>query len=111
MANITREEAQRRSEIITAGSYEVVVDLTGQNLPAGNDKENFISETRIQFGSAGGESWIDLIADQALEITLDGEPLDTALFENNRVAVLAEAEYGFDVVDVAHFVKYVNAAS
>ena len=90
MANITREEAQRRSEIITAGSYEVVVDLTGQNLPAGNDKENFISETRIQFGSAGGESWIDLIADQALEITLDGEPLDTALFENNRVYFTTE---------------------
>ena len=85
MANITREEAQQRSEIITADSYEVVVDLTGQKLPAGDPAENFISETVLQFASTGGETWVDLIADEALEIELDDEALDAALFENNRI--------------------------
>jgi hypothetical protein len=33
-----------------------------------------------------------------------------SLFENNLVAILAEAEYGFLVNDAASFVKFTNAS-
>lgn len=41
-------------------------------------------------------------------VTLDGELV--SLFENNLVAIRAEAEYGWDVDDVASFVKFTEAA-
>lgn len=42
-------------------------------------------------------------------VTLDGELV--SLFENNLVAIRAEAEYGWDVDDVESFVKYTEAGS
>lgn len=41
-------------------------------------------------------------------VTING--VLTSLFENNLVAILAEAEYGFLVNDPASFVRYTNAA-
>lgn len=41
-------------------------------------------------------------------VTIDGSLV--SLFENNLVAILAEAEYGFLCNDTAAFVKYVDAA-
>jgi hypothetical protein len=41
-------------------------------------------------------------------VTINGALV--SLYENNLVAILAEAEYGFLVNDPAAFVKYTNAA-
>jgi hypothetical protein len=40
-------------------------------------------------------------------VTINGELV--SLFENNLVAILAEAEYGWLVNDTAAFVEYTNA--
>jgi hypothetical protein len=41
-------------------------------------------------------------------VTINGALV--SLFENNLVAILAEAEYGFLVNDPSSFVKFTNAA-
>ena len=64
--NITREEAQQRSQVITAHSSKVLVDLSGRDPngdPLGEPTETFVSSSTIQFSSTGGQSHLDLIAD------------------------------------------------
>ena len=58
------------------------------------------------WGAVGGISY--RVSTEAA-VTINGALV--SLFENNLVAVLAEAEYGFGVVDVEHYVKYTLAAS
>lgn len=57
--------------------------------------------SKAAWGRVGGISY-RLSTEGA--VTLDGEL--TSLFENNLVAILAEAEYGFVVADTEAFVKY-----
>jgi HK97 family phage major capsid protein len=57
--------------------------------------------TKGAWGAVGGISF--RVSTEAT-VTIDGTL--TSLFENNLVAVLAEAEYGFVLADVDAFVKY-----
>ena len=57
--------------------------------------------SKAAWGRVGGISY-RLSTEGA--VTLDGEL--TSLFENNLVAILADAEYGFVVADTEAFVKY-----
>ena len=85
--NITREEAQQRSQVITAHSSKVLVDLSGRDPngdPLGEPTETFVSSSTIQFSSTGGQSHLDLIADGVYAADLDGAPLDPAAFSHNR---------------------------
>jgi HK97 family phage major capsid protein len=61
--------------------------------------------TQVAWGAVGGISY--KVSTEAT-VTINGAL--TSLFENNLVAILAEAEYGFLVNDAASFVKYTNAA-
>jgi len=61
--------------------------------------------TQVAWGAVGGISY--KVSTEAT-VTINGTLV--SLFENNLVAILAEAEYGFLVNDVASFVKYTNAA-
>lgn len=61
--------------------------------------------TQAAWGVVGGISY-----DVSTEATVTINGALTSLWENNLVAVRAEAEYGFLVNDVAAFVKYANAA-
>lgn len=61
--------------------------------------------TQAIWGSVGGITY-DVSTETA--VTING--VLTSLWENNLVAVRAEAEYGFLVNDPASFVKYTNAA-
>lgn len=61
--------------------------------------------TQVAWGAVGGISY--KVSTEAT-VTINGTL--TSLFENNLVAILAEAEYGFLVNDAASFVKYTNAA-
>lgn len=92
--NITREEAQRRSQVITAHSSKVLVDLSGRD-PNGDrlaePTETFVSSSTIKFSSTGGESHLDLIADGVYAADLDGTPLDPATFSNNRFPFTTES--------------------
>lgn len=91
--NITREEAQQRSQVITAHSSKVLVDLSGRDPngdPLGEPTETFVSSSTIQFSSTGGQSHLDLIADGVYAADLDGTPLDPAAFSHNRFPFTTE---------------------
>ena len=95
-ANLTRIEAEERKSIIAAPiHYTVKLDLT-------RGAKDFGSETTITFDAKPGESsFLDLIANEVSEITLNGETLDPAeayvdsrielkgLKEHNEVTVKA----------------------
>lgn len=60
--------------------------------------------TQVAWGVVGGISY--RVSTEAA-VTINGALV--SLFENNLVAILAEAEYGFLVNDAASFVKFTNA--
>lgn len=61
--------------------------------------------TQVAWGAVGGITY--KVSTEAT-VTINGAL--TSLFENNLVAILAEAEYGFLVNDAASFVKYTNVS-
>lgn len=61
--------------------------------------------SQVAWGAVGGISY--KVSTEAT-VTINGALV--SLFENNLVAILAEAEYGFLVNDAASFVKFTNAA-
>lgn len=62
--------------------------------------------TQVAWGAVGNISY--KVSTEAT-VTINGALV--SLFENNLVAILAEAEYGFLVNDAASFVKYTNIAA
>ncbi|MDP7383579.1 MAG: hypothetical protein QF382_05850, partial [Acidimicrobiales bacterium] len=69
--NITRAEANARSQSLFVDSYLVDLDLTGAGA-------TFRSTTTCLFESQepGTATWIDLIADDVESVTLNGRELD-----------------------------------
>lgn len=91
--------AVRPGRLLGRGSYLV-------NEIASGDTVGFAGDwTQAAWGVVGGISY--KVSTEAT-VTIDGELV--SLFENNLVAVLAEAEYGFLVNDPESFVK-LNVAS
>jgi aminopeptidase N len=80
--NLTRIEAQERRAIVDTQSYEVALDLT-------RGAEVFGSRTVVRFAAApGGSTFIDLIAREVREITLNGRAIDpAAAFADARIAL------------------------
>lgn len=80
--NLTRIEAQERRAIVDTQSYEVVLDLT-------KGAEVFGSRTVVRFtATPGASTFIDLIAREVREITLNGRALDPATaFADSRIAL------------------------
>ncbi|MDR0836938.1 MAG: aminopeptidase N [Propionibacteriaceae bacterium] len=89
-ANITRAEAAERSAIIETHSYEVSIDVTGSD-PATEAGKTFVSTSAVTFTSNGAPTWIDLIAERVIGVSLDGETLDPASYANNRFPVVTPA--------------------
>jgi HK97 family phage major capsid protein len=85
-----------RSAFIGEGVY----NPTGSVLGFGGDW------SQTAWGAVGGISY--KVSTEAT-VTINGELV--SLFENNLVAILAEAEYGWLVNDTAAFVEYTNAVA
>jgi HK97 family phage major capsid protein len=90
----------RQGRLLGRSAYvgEGVYNATGSVLGFGGDW------SQAAWGAVGGISY--KVSTEAT-VTINGELV--SLFENNLVAVLAEAEYGFLVNDTSAFVEYVNA--
>lgn len=90
----------RQGRLLGRGAYvgEGVYNATGEVLGFGGDW------SQVAWGAVSGISY--KVSTEAT-VTINGELV--SLFENNLVAVLAEAEYGFVVNDVESFVKYADA--
>ncbi len=100
-ANITREEAQLRSRIVSTKAYRVTVDVTGAQV---NDPERtFFTRSEVDFASTAGSTHVDVIADEIRTATLDGQPLSTEAFDGYRLPLgeLSEGEHTL-VVEAVH---------
>ncbi|MEV5106193.1 aminopeptidase N [Streptomyces massasporeus] len=84
--NLTREEAQRRAQLLTVESYEIELDLSGAQ-----EGGTYRSVTTVRFDVTdenGAESFIDLVAPAVHEVTLNGDSLDPAeVFADSRIAL------------------------
>ncbi|MFE5757192.1 aminopeptidase N [Streptomyces massasporeus] len=84
--NLTREEAQRRAQLLTVESYEIELDLSGAQ-----EGGTYRSVTTVRFDVTdenGAESFIDLVAPVVHEVTLNGDSLDPAeVFADSRIAL------------------------
>jgi aminopeptidase N len=86
--NLTRSEAQERRAIIDTHSYEIALDLT-------KGAEVFASRTVVRFSATpGADTFIDLIAREIREVTLNGRSIDPATaFAESRIQLTGlEAE-------------------
>jgi aminopeptidase N len=82
--NLTRDEAGDRAGRLDVGTYTVELDLT-------SDGPTYLSTTVIGFTAAdAGESFVDLIAPEVTELTLNGRSLDPAThFDGTRIKLPA----------------------
>ncbi|MGV1005213.1 MAG: aminopeptidase N [Candidatus Nanopelagicales bacterium] len=84
--NITRAEARQRSRQISGVAYEVCLDLRGAVTAA----ETFPSTTVVRFLCQDpADLWVDLIAAEVLEATLNGVALDVSGYDGARLALPA----------------------
>jgi aminopeptidase N len=87
--NLTREDAVVRAQLLHVESYEVALDLTdGGGKPS---DRTFRSVTTVRFTAArpGASTFIDIIADRLLEVTLNGAAVDISGYTQDGGIVLA----------------------
>ncbi|WP_040161350.1 aminopeptidase N [Nigerium massiliense] len=91
-ANITRDEAARRSEHLTTQSYDVLVDLSGRapdGTPLEAPETHFVSTTRVRFHADDYDTDINLIADKVYSASLDGHELLPEAFDGEHLEFYA----------------------
>ncbi|MEU0957824.1 aminopeptidase N [Streptomyces niveus] len=104
--NLTREEAQQRARLLTVGSYEIDLDLSGAQ-----EGGTYRSVTTVRFESAdaGAETFIDLVAPAVHEVVLNGKALDVAaVFRDSRIA-LSHLRQGANELTVTADCEYTNS--
>ena len=86
-SNLTRNEAAERARLLRVESYQVELDLTG-------DQIMFGSQTTVRFSCRrpGETSFIDLIAPHVREVVFNGRALPAAAFDGDRIALADLAE-------------------
>ncbi len=93
--NLTREEANARSQMIDVKHYDVHLDLT-------DSETHFISTTVVSFHvKQAGSTFIDLRGEELLELRLNGVPLPTNAYEAKfgvPLSGLQVADYELKVV-------------
>jgi aminopeptidase N len=110
--NLTRDEARDRASLISVESYEISLDLTGGEI-------TFRSETTISFTAAlpsaatdtvtgtatdadpdtATATFVDLVAPEVREITLNGTPVSLDAFTGDRI-MLTGLQDGGNVLQV-----------
>ncbi len=95
-ANITRDEAARRSELVTVTAYRVSVDVTGREVA--EPERLFLATTELDLEAHGGETYLDVIAEEIRAASVDGEAIDTSGFDGYRLPLPDLAEGPHTVV-------------
>jgi aminopeptidase N len=81
-ANLTRDEARTRAELVKVHTYRVLLDLTGGDT-------TFRSVSRIEFDCAldGASTFVNLAAPGVHGITLNGSPVSLGAFDSERITI------------------------
>jgi aminopeptidase N len=93
-ANLTRDEARTRAELITVGSYQVELDLTG-----GDTTFRSLSTIDFDCASPGSGTFINLAAPGVRTITLNGTAVPSSAFDGERITLEGLAARNVLVVD------------
>ncbi|MER7953350.1 aminopeptidase N [Streptomyces sp. NPDC096030] len=98
MSVLTRDEAQTRAQLLDVQHYTVDLDLT-------TGDETFESTTLIRFTArTAGETFVELKPVTLHSLQLDGEPLDPASLDENRVPLrLTEGEHELRAVTTMRY--------
>jgi len=90
-SNLTRDEALDRGRLIAVRSYQVDLDLTG-------DDDVFTSQTTVSFACSrpGAGTFVELSALAVTEIVLNGQPVEPGAFDGDRIT-LANLAAGNDL--------------
>lgn len=79
MSVLTRDEALSRAKLLDVHRYTIELDLT-------TGDETFESVTVIRFAArANGDTFVEVRPAELHSVTLDGEPLDPATLDDNRL--------------------------
>ena len=102
--NLTRDQAEERSSLLTVTHYSITLDLTDG--AGGPGEKTFSSTTTVTFdATAGASSVVDIVAASVSSATLNGTDVDvssydestgialTDLAEHNELTVVAECVY------------------
>jgi aminopeptidase N len=93
-ANLSRDEARTRAELITVGSYQVELDLTG-----GDTTFRSVSTVDFECTRPGSGTFLNLTAPGVRTITLNGASVPASAFEGERIALDGLAAHNVLVVD------------
>ena len=93
-ANLTRDEALERAGLITVGSYQVELDLTGGDA-------TFRSVSKVGFDCArpGAGTFLNLAAPEVHTITLNGTAVSLEAFDGERITLDGLAAHNELMVD------------
>ncbi|MFH8449877.1 aminopeptidase N [Streptomyces fungicidicus] len=89
MSVLTRDEAQNRAQLLDVHRYTVELDLT-------TGDETFDSRTLIRFSArTDADTFVEIKPAELRSVTLDGQPLDAATLDGNRLPLknLAAGEH------------------
>ncbi|MFE5910605.1 aminopeptidase N [Streptomyces wedmorensis] len=98
MSVLTRDEAQTRAQLLDVHHYRVDLDLT-------TGDETFESQSLIRFTArAAGDTFVELKPETLHSALLDGEPLDVAALDGNRLPLsLTEGEHTLSVATTMRY--------
>ncbi|MFJ7127123.1 aminopeptidase N [Streptomyces sp. NPDC098101] len=98
MSVLTRDEAQTRAQLLDVHRYLVDIDLT-------TGAETFESTSTVRFTArAAGDTFVELKPVTLHSATLDGEPLDPAALDGNRLPLsLTEGEHELRVTTTMRY--------
>ncbi|MGJ7417288.1 aminopeptidase N [Streptomyces cinereoruber] len=98
MSVLTRDEAQTRAQLLDVHRYLVDLDLT-------TGAETFESTSTVRFTArAAGDTFVELKPVTLHSATLDGEPLDPAALDGNRLPLsLTEGEHELRVTTTMRY--------
>ena len=99
--NLTRQECDARGDQITVSTYRVELDLTD----AASDEQTFASRSTVTFDSTGPATWLDLVADTVLSVTVNGTEIATDTYDGARI-LLHDLEIGENTVSVQARCRY-----
>jgi aminopeptidase N len=86
-SNLTRDEARDRARLLQVDSYQVELDLTGEEATFGS-----VTTVSFRCTSPGASTFIDLTAPEVLQISLNGAAVGLAGFDGNRIILDGLAE-------------------
>jgi aminopeptidase N len=77
---LTRDEARTRTALLSGLSYDIALDLT-------TGEETFGCTTTIRFrcDEPGADTFVDLVAPEVTNVSLNGRPLPASAFDGNRL--------------------------